>query len=67
MLISYRKEQHNIFWNNATLINPKHAKLELILTLYPIETHFDAFAKRARSTLFSYGNMIKYDPTLVDF
>ena len=40
----------------------------LSLTLFFMETPFDAFANRAAwsgSTLFAYGNMIKYDPTLV--
>ena len=49
------------------------------LTLYLIETPFNAFSNKADpdqaalvraawsgSTLFAYGNMIKYDPTLVD-
>ena len=49
------------------------------LTLYLIEEPFDAIATRADpdqaaltraassgSTLFAYGNMIRYDPTLVD-
>ena len=50
-----------------------------MLTLYLIETPFNGFASRADldqaalvrpawsgSTLFSYGNLIRYDPTLVD-
>ena len=47
------------------------------LILYLIETPFDTFANRADpdqevraarlgSTLFAYGYMIRYDPTLVD-
>ena len=46
------------------------------LTLYLIETPFYTFANRADqdqaalvrsgSSLFDYGNMIRYDPTLVD-
>ena len=44
------------------------------LTNYLIETPFNTFtngtgpdqAALKRSTLFAYGNMIRYDPTLVD-
>ena len=49
------------------------------LTLYPIEPPFDTFANRedpdqaalvraawSGPTLFAYGNMIRFDPTLVD-
>ena len=35
-------------------------------TLYLIETPFNTFANIAGSTQFAYGNMIRYDPTLVD-
>ena len=50
-----------------------------LITLYLIETPFNTFANRADpvqaalvraawsgSSLFAYGNMIRYDPTLVD-
>ena len=41
------------------------------LTIYLIETPFNTFANGADSdqaalTLFAYGNIIRYDPTLVD-
>ena len=39
------------------------------LTLYLIETSFNSFANRAdpgQGLLFASGNMIGYDPTLVD-
>ena len=48
----------------------------MILTLYFKERPFNTFANRADpdqaalvrsgSTLFTYGNMVRYDPTLVD-
>ena len=56
-----------------------HFPLFRHLTFYLIEKPLNTFANRAdpgqaalvraawaRSTLFAYGNMIRYDPTLVD-
>ena len=72
------KETHfNAFANRA---DPDQAALvRFCLTLYLIETPFNTFANRAdldqaaliraassRSILVAYGNMIRYDPTLVD-
>ena len=51
---------------NKDFLNTRNFVLTLTLNL--IETFFEAFTNRADpgSTLFAYGNMIRYDPTLAD-
>ena len=65
----------NVFLKNRNIISKiKRSNVTdyAAFTLYFIETHFNAFTNRADpalwsgSTLFAYGNMVRYDPTLVD-
>ena len=57
---------NTVFLKVSNHIQKHSQKYRSSFTLYLIETPFNAFANRADPDLFAYGNMIKYDPTLVD-
>ena len=62
------KKHLNSIWNGVKF-RLLSTQIKNPWTLYGIETPFNPFANRAGwsgCTLFSYGNVIRYDPTLVD-